>query len=76
MCQKRDDLSKKILQCRSELSKICPAILVQSDHKSYVLLQNFRLGTSLEDRILRGLTDMYTQLCRLDLKDNVTWISR
>ena len=55
MCQKRDDLNKKIIQCRSELSKICPAILVQSDHKSYVLLQNFRLGTSLEDRILRGL---------------------
>ena len=24
MCQKRDDLSKQILQCRSELSKICP----------------------------------------------------
>ena len=30
MCQKRDDLNKQILQCRSELSKICPAILVQS----------------------------------------------
>ena len=30
MCQKRDDLNKQILHCRSELSKICPAILVQS----------------------------------------------
>ena len=30
MCQKRDRLDKQILQCRSELSKICPAILVQS----------------------------------------------
>ena len=32
MCQKRDDLDKQILQCRSELSKICPAtcILVPS----------------------------------------------
>ena len=30
ICQKRDDLNKQILQCRSELSKICPAILVQS----------------------------------------------
>ena len=30
MCQKRDDLNKQILQCRSELSKICPAVLVQS----------------------------------------------
>ena len=30
MCQKRDDLDRQILQCRSELSKICPAILVQS----------------------------------------------
>ena len=30
MCQKRDDLDKQILQCRSERSKICPAILVQS----------------------------------------------
>ena len=30
MCQKRDDLDKQILQCRSELSKICPAILAQS----------------------------------------------
>ena len=28
MCQKRDDLNKQILQCRSELFKICPAILV------------------------------------------------
>ena len=30
MCQKRDDLNKQILQCRSELSKNCPAILVHS----------------------------------------------
>ena len=30
MCQKRDDLNKQILQCHSELSKICPAILVHS----------------------------------------------
>ena len=30
MCQKRDDLNRQILQCRSKLSKICPAILVQS----------------------------------------------
>ena len=30
MCLKRDDLDKQILQCRSELSKICPVILVQS----------------------------------------------
>ena len=30
MCQKRDDLNKQILQCRSELSKIFPAILVHS----------------------------------------------
>ena len=30
MCQKRDDIDKQIPQCRSELSKICPAILVQS----------------------------------------------
>ena len=28
MCRKRNDLDKQILQCRSELSKICPAILV------------------------------------------------
>ena len=30
MCQKHDGLDKQIVQCRSELSKICPAILVQS----------------------------------------------
>ena len=34
MCQKRDDLDKQILHYRSELSKalskVCPAILVQS----------------------------------------------
>ena len=30
MCQKRIALDKQILHCRSELSKICPAILVQS----------------------------------------------
>ena len=30
MCLKRDDLNKQILLYRSELSKICPAILVQS----------------------------------------------
>ena len=30
MYQKRDDLDKQILHYRSELSKVCPAILVQS----------------------------------------------
>ena len=30
VCQKRDDLDKQILHYRSELSKTCPAILVQS----------------------------------------------
>ena len=28
MCLKRDDLDKQILQCRSELFKICPVVLV------------------------------------------------
>ena len=30
MCQKRNKLSEQILHCRSKLSKICPAVLVQS----------------------------------------------
>ena len=30
MCLKRDDLDKQILQCRSELSKICPVVLINS----------------------------------------------
>ena len=30
MCQKRNELDKQILQCRSELSKICPVVLIQS----------------------------------------------
>ena len=30
MCQKRDGLNKQVVQCCSELSKICPAILVHS----------------------------------------------
>ena len=30
MCLKRDDLDKQILHYRSELSKVCTAILVQS----------------------------------------------
>ena len=30
MCQKRNKLTEHILHCRSELSKICPAVLVQS----------------------------------------------
>ena len=30
MCNKRDDLDKQILQCRNELSKICPSVLVHS----------------------------------------------
>ena len=30
MCQKRNVLDKQILQCRSELSKICLAVLLQS----------------------------------------------
>ena len=30
MCLTRDDLDKQILQCRSELSKICPVVLVNS----------------------------------------------
>ena len=29
MCQKRNKLTEQILHCRSELSKICPAVLVQ-----------------------------------------------
>ena len=30
MCQKRNVLDKQILQCRTELSKICPVVLLQS----------------------------------------------
>ena len=30
ICQKRDDLDKQILQCRFELSKICPVVLLNS----------------------------------------------
>ena len=30
MCNKRDDLDKQIFQCRNELSKICPSVLVHS----------------------------------------------
>ena len=30
MCQKRNELNKQILQCRSELSKIRPVVLIQS----------------------------------------------
>ena len=30
MCQKRNELNEQILHCRSELSKICLAVLVQS----------------------------------------------
>ena len=30
MCLKRDDLDKEILRCRSELSKICPVVLLNS----------------------------------------------
>ena len=29
MCQKRNVLDKQVLQCLSELSKICPVVLVQ-----------------------------------------------
>ena len=30
MCQKRNELNEQILHCRSELSKICSVVLVQS----------------------------------------------
>ena len=30
MCQKRSELNEQILYCRSELSKICSVVLVQS----------------------------------------------
>ena len=30
MCQKRNELNEQILYCRSELSKICSVVLVQS----------------------------------------------
>ena len=30
MCQKRDDLDKRIIECRSQLYQNCPTILVQS----------------------------------------------
>ena len=30
MCQKRDDLDQRIIECRSQLYQNCPAVLVQS----------------------------------------------
>ena len=30
MCQKHNEHNEKILHCRFELSKMCPAVLVQS----------------------------------------------
>ena len=47
MCQKPDDLNKQILQCRSKLSKICPAILLQSI-RTKIQVDNLNLFNNLK----------------------------
>jgi len=46
MCNKRDDVDKQILQCRNELSKICPSVLVNSIRAKIQVL-NFKLFNHL-----------------------------
>ena len=67
MCQKRIALDKQILHCRSELSKICPAILVQS-----VRAKIRQLNSGLFDHLHQTKTLKLQQLIGPQITDDTT----
>ena len=67
MCQKRIALDKQILHCRSELSKICPAILVQS-----IRAKIRQLNSGLFDHLHQTKTLKLQQLIGPQITDDTT----
>ena len=67
MCQKRNVLDKQILQCRSELSKICPAVLLQS-----IRAKIRELNSGLFDHLHQTKTLKLQQLISPQITDDTT----
>ena len=67
MCQKQIALDKQILHCRSELSKICPAILVQS-----IRAKIRQLNSGLFDHLHQTKTLKLQQLIGPQITDDTT----
>ena len=44
MCSKRNELNKQIIECRSQLSNVCPSVLLRSIHTKIQFL-NSKLNT-------------------------------
>jgi len=57
MCQKRNHLTEEILHCRYELSKICPAVLVQSI-RAKIQETNSKLFNHLNQINAQNLTNL------------------
>ena len=47
MCSKRNELNKQIIECRSQLSNVCPSVLFWSIHTK-ILFLNSKLFHHLE----------------------------
>ena len=76
MCQKRDNLGKQILHYCSELSKVCPAILVQSI-RAKIQEVNSKLFNHLhqiKDQKLQQLTGLQIT-CDLSLESRNTVVT-
>ena len=67
MCQKRNLLDKQILQCRSELSKICPVVLLQS-----IRAKIRKLNSGLFDDLHQTKTLKLQQLIGPQITDETT----
>ena len=50
MCSKRNELNKQIVECRSQLSNVCPSVLLQSIHTKIQAL-NSKLFHHLEKNL-------------------------
>ena len=40
MCSKRNELNKQIIECRSQLSNVCPSVLLRSIHTKIQFLNS------------------------------------
>ena len=73
MCQKRNELNEQILHCRSKLSKICPAVLVQSisakiqdaNSKLFNHLHQIKAQNSTDSSVLKLLATHHLQTSKL-----------
>ena len=67
MCQKRNVLDKHILQCRPELSKICPVVLLQS-----IRAKTRELNSGLFDHLHQTKTLKLQQLIGPQITNDTT----